>query len=108
MADDDVAVAAKHFESGRTKDFDTFRSQVVDDVIFDGSMGHAGNVDECAVGIKGMSKMVTGIDVKKILTNGSDVVTHVVRAPHRRHGATPHRQLDSCREREDHQDSGDL
>lgn len=76
MADDAAAVAAKYFESWKVKDFDTFRSLLADEVTFDGPMGHAGNADECVEGIKGMSKMVTGIDVKKVFTNGSeDVVT---------------------------------
>lgn len=75
MADDSATVAAKYFESGKARDFDAFRSLLADDATFDGPMGHAGNADECVEGIKGMSKMVTGIDVKKIFTNGSDVVT---------------------------------
>lgn len=32
MSDDVAAVAAKYFKSWRVKDFDTFRSQVADDV----------------------------------------------------------------------------
>ncbi len=75
MADDSATVAAKYFESWKARDFDAFRSLLADDATFDDPMGHAGNADECVEGIKGMSKMVTGIDVKKIFTNGSDVVT---------------------------------
>jgi len=68
-------VAAKRFESWKSHDFSTFRSLLADDVTFVGSMGTAGNAEECVEGIKGMSRFVTDIVIHKMWVDGPDVIT---------------------------------
>ncbi len=65
---DPRTVAAKYFESWKAHDFATFRSLLADDAMFTGPMGTAKNADECVEGIKGMSKMVTDIVIRRYLS----------------------------------------
>lgn len=74
MAQDAKSMAGKYFESWKSKDFDTFRTLLADDVTFDGPLGHARNADECLQGNQGMSKMVTDIVVHNIVADSPDVV----------------------------------
>lgn len=75
MATDAKTLAATYFSSWKAHDFDTFRSQLADDVEFTGPMGRAHGADECVQGIEGMSKMVTDMVIKKVFVDGPDVLT---------------------------------
>ena len=68
-------VGATYFDAWRKGDFETLRSILADDVTFDGPLGHAGNADECVEGLRRMSKIVTGIVVRKTFVDGQDVIT---------------------------------
>jgi len=68
-------LAERYFESWRAKDFDALRALLADDVEFTGPLGHAEGADECIAGLRGMSTMVTDIDVKVIVADGANVIT---------------------------------
>jgi ketosteroid isomerase-like protein len=68
-------LAQAYFDSWRAHDFERFRSLLADDVTFKGPLGEASNADECVAGIRGMSKIVTDIDVTVMVADGDDVIT---------------------------------
>jgi ketosteroid isomerase-like protein len=72
--DDSATTAATYFDDWRAGDFARLRSVLGDDVTFDGPMGQARGVDECLRGLKGLAKIMTGIDVRQVFTAGSDDV----------------------------------
>jgi hypothetical protein len=68
-------VAGTYFEAWQAGDFERVRSVLADDVTFDGPLGHASNADECIAGLKRMSRIVTGIVIRKTFVDGPDVLT---------------------------------
>ncbi len=100
-------VATKYFESWKVHDFSTFRSLLADDVTFVGPMGTAGNAEECVEGIEGMSKFVIDIVIQKMWVDGPDVITCYVTS-HRQYRTIAHGQLEPHRERQSHQNPGDI
>jgi hypothetical protein len=67
--------AATYFDAWLAGDFDRLRSVLADDADFVGPMGQARGAEECLRGLKGMAKIITGIEVRKVFTAGSDVLT---------------------------------
>ena len=77
MTHDDSAAtaAATYFDAWQAGDFARVRSVLADDADFVGPMGHAHGADECLRGLQGMAKIMTGIEIRKVFTAGSDVLT---------------------------------
>jgi SnoaL-like domain len=68
-------VLATYFDSWLTKDFDSLRSILADDVTFQGPLGTAANAEECVRGIEGLSQITTDIAIQKVFVDGPDVLT---------------------------------
>jgi hypothetical protein len=77
MADDNEAAeaAATYFDAWLAGDFARLRSVLADDVDFAGPLGQVKGGDECLRGLQGLAKIMTGIDIGKVFTAGSDVLT---------------------------------
>jgi ketosteroid isomerase-like protein len=77
MANDDKAAeaAGTYFDAWLAGDFARLRSVLADDVDFAGPLGQVKGADECLRGLEGLAKIMTGIDVRKVFTAGSDVLT---------------------------------
>jgi hypothetical protein len=77
MANDDTATtaAAVYFDAWLAGDFARLRSVLADDVDFAGPLGQVTGGDECLRGLKGLSKIMTGIEIRKVFAAGSDVLT---------------------------------
>lgn len=77
MTDDDNATiaAATYFDAWLARDFARLRTVLADDVDFAGPMGTAHGADECLRGLQSLAKIITDIDVQKVFTAGSDVLT---------------------------------
>lgn len=82
MAHDNGAAraAATYFEAWQAKDFARLRSVLADDVDFDGPLGQIRGGDQCLRGLEGLSRIMTGIEIRKVFTDGSDVLTWYVMA----------------------------
>ncbi|MEK8074054.1 nuclear transport factor 2 family protein [Rhodococcoides navarretei] len=68
-------VAATYFEAWIEKDFDTLASILHEDATFRGPLGTAVNGAECVAGLKGMSEIVTDIDIAHVFVDGPNVLT---------------------------------
>jgi hypothetical protein len=55
------------------RDFDTVKQLVHDDVTFVGAMGATSGVTEYIDGLRGLSRMVNGLNVTKVFVDGDDV-----------------------------------
>ena len=77
MAHDDSAAkaAAIYFEAWQARDFARLRSVLANDVEFAGALGQVTGVDECLRGLEGLSRIMTGIEIRKVFTDGPDVLT---------------------------------
>lgn len=77
MAYDDGAaeVAATYFQAWQARDFARLRSVLADDVDFVGPLGRVRGGDECLRGLEGLSRIMTGIEIRKVFTDGPDVLT---------------------------------
>jgi ketosteroid isomerase-like protein len=67
--------AATYFDAWLAGDFARLRSVLADDVDFAGPMGQVTGADDCLRGLEGLAKIITGIDIQKVFTAGSDVLT---------------------------------
>ena len=77
MTHDDSAAtaAATYFEAWLAGDFARLRTVLADDATFSGPMGQAHGADECLRGLQGLATIMTGIEIRKVFTDGSDVLT---------------------------------
>jgi ketosteroid isomerase-like protein len=75
MADTPADVAATYLQAWRAGDFDTLRTVLADDATFDGPFGQARNADDCVIGLRGLSTVLTDIVVRKTVVDGDDVMT---------------------------------
>ena len=77
MAHDDGAAkaAVTYFGAWQARDFARLRSLLADDVDFAGPLGRVTGGDECLKGLRGLARIMTGIEVRKIFTDGPDVLT---------------------------------
>ena len=74
--DDSAATAAAiYFDAWQARDFARLHTVLADDVDFVGPMGQAKGPDECLRGLKGMATIMTDIEIRKVFTAGSDVLT---------------------------------
>jgi uncharacterized protein YbjT (DUF2867 family) len=72
---DPRALATTYFEAWLAHDFGRLRTVLADDATFSGPLGTAGSGDECVAGLEGMSKMMTGLDITRMVVDGPDVMT---------------------------------
>ena len=75
--DDDGAAQAAgvYFDAWQAGDFARLRAVLADDVEFAGPLGQVTGGDACLRGLEGLSRIITGIDVRKVFTDGPDVLT---------------------------------
>lgn len=80
-----VHVADTYFTSWRGKDFDALRAILAEDVTFAGPLAQLQGADACVDGLRGMSEIVTDIEVVQRFVDGADVLTwfrlHTTLAP---------------------------
>jgi ketosteroid isomerase-like protein len=69
------AVAERYFAGWRSRDFESVRNLLADDVTFRGPLGTADGADECVAGLRGLSQLMTGIDIQTMVVDGDDVIT---------------------------------
>jgi uncharacterized protein YbjT (DUF2867 family) len=72
---DPRALATAYFEAWRTHDFGRLRTLLADDATFRGPLGRADSGDECVAGLDGMTKMMTGLEITRMVADGPDVMT---------------------------------
>jgi ketosteroid isomerase-like protein len=68
-------LAATYFDAWQARNFARLRAVLADDVGFDGPFATITGADECVRGIEGMSRITTGIDIRKVFVAGNDVLT---------------------------------
>ena len=73
MTADNGQVAADEMAAWTSGDFDQVRRLVADDVTFVGAMGTTDGVDAYVKGLQGLREIVTGVDIRKVFTDGDDV-----------------------------------
>jgi hypothetical protein len=69
------AAAATYFDAWRARDFTRLRSVLADDVDFAGPLAQVRGADDCLRGLQGMAQIMTGLEVRKVFRDGSDVLT---------------------------------
>jgi uncharacterized protein YbjT (DUF2867 family) len=74
-AGDPRALATAYFEAWRGHDFGRLRTLLADDATFRGPLGTADSGDECVAGLEGMAKMMTGLEITRMVADGPDVMT---------------------------------
>jgi len=70
-----TTVATTYFDAWRARDFARVRSVLADDVEFAGPLGQVKGRDDCVRGLQGMAQIMTGLEVRKVFRDGSDVLT---------------------------------
>ena len=75
MADDPASVATTYFDAWKANDFDTMRSLVADDVSFEGPLATLEEAEDYMEGIRGLSRVVSEIVIRKVFVDGRDVLT---------------------------------
>lgn len=65
--------ASKCLEAWTSGDFDTARSLLSDDVIFDGPLGHTDGADAYIEGVADMSESIKGVSLNQSIAEGDDV-----------------------------------
>lgn len=68
-------LATAYFESWRDKDFDRYQSLLDDNATFSGPLGTAKGAEDCRKGLEGLARVTTDIVVRKMLADGTDVLT---------------------------------
>lgn len=64
--------APTYFRAWQARDFDELRTVLADDADFVGPLGTA---DQLLKGLEGMASILTGIEVRKVIADGDDVMT---------------------------------
>jgi hypothetical protein len=77
MAHDDGAAeaAAIYFQAWLARDFARLRTVLADDVDFAGPLGQVTGADQCLRSLEGLARIITGIEIRKVFTDGPDVLT---------------------------------
>ncbi len=106
---DPRTLAATYFHAWQAKDFATLRSVLADDATFRGPLGRAddADADACIQGLQGMAQILTDIVVHKTFVDGPDVLTWFALRTTVAH-ASPHRELEPRRGRQDHRHPRDV
>jgi limonene-1,2-epoxide hydrolase len=72
-ADDAGTLASACLAAWTGGDVEAVRGMIHDDVTFDGPLGHTEGADEYMEGLRGMSRMVSGVHQHRIAVDGEDV-----------------------------------
>ena len=72
---DAATVAATYFDAWKARDFTRLRSVLADDVDFAGPLAKVKGGDDCLRGLQGMAQIMTGLEVRRVFCDGSDVLT---------------------------------
>jgi ketosteroid isomerase-like protein len=72
---DPAAAAATYFDAWQARDFARLRSVLADDVDFAGPLARVRGAEDCLRGLQGMAQIMTGLEVRKVFRDGSDVLT---------------------------------
>jgi len=64
-----------YFRAWQDGDFESLRTVLADDVSFRGPLGQADGAEQCVAGLRGMSQLMTGLEVRARVVEGSDVIT---------------------------------
>ena len=75
MPDDPASIATTYFDAWKANDFDTMRSLVADDVRFEGPLATLEGAEDYMEGIRGLSRVVSEIVIRKVFVDGRDVLT---------------------------------
>jgi len=75
MGSDPRALATAYFQSWQERDFASLRSLLADDVTFRGTLGTADGIDTCMEGLTRLATIITDIDIRGMVVEGSDVMT---------------------------------
>jgi hypothetical protein len=75
MTDSTAEIAQTYFRAWQSHDFELLRSILADDVTFAGPLGQAADADSCIEGLKGMSTIMTRIEIRQMCVTGPDVIT---------------------------------
>jgi ketosteroid isomerase-like protein len=75
MAHDAANAATAYFEAWKADDFDTMRSMVAEDVVFEGPLATLVGADEYTKGIRGLSRLISEIVILKVFVEGQDAPT---------------------------------
>jgi len=72
---DAAAAAATYFDAWRARDFTRLRSVLADDVDFAGPLGRVKGGDDCLRSLQGLAQIMTGLEVRRVFHDGSEVLT---------------------------------
>jgi hypothetical protein len=72
---DAEAAAAAYFDAWKARDFPRLRSVLADDVDFAGPLARVNGGDDCLRGLQAMAQIMTGLEVRKVFSDGPDVLT---------------------------------
>jgi|tagenome__1003787_1003787.scaffolds.fasta_scaffold19774490_1 hypothetical protein len=75
MAHDPATVATTYFDAWKAKDFDTMRSLLEDDVVFEGPLATLVGAEDYMKGIRGLSRLISEIVIRKVFVDDQDVLT---------------------------------
>ena len=75
MAEDAAKVATTYFDAWKVNDFDTMRSLVAEDVMFEGPLATLEGAEDYIKGIQGLSQVISEIVIQKLFVDGQDVLT---------------------------------
>ena len=75
MANDAANVATTYFDAWKANDFDAMRSLLAEDVRFEGPLATLVGAEEYMKGIRGLSRVVSEIVIRKVFVDGRDVLT---------------------------------
>ena len=67
--------AATYFDAWQAGDFTRLRWVLADDVDFAGPLARVKGADDCLRGLRGMAQIMTGLEVRKVFQDGTDVLT---------------------------------
>ncbi|HEY0718120.1 MAG TPA: nuclear transport factor 2 family protein [Streptosporangiaceae bacterium] len=72
---DPRALASAYFEAWQARDFGRLGSLLASGARFRGPLGTADSRDECVAGLRGMTKIMTGLEITRMVADGPDVMT---------------------------------
>jgi uncharacterized protein YbjT (DUF2867 family) len=72
---DPRALATTYFEAWLAHDFNRLRTLLASQATFRGPLGSADSGDECVAGLQGMTKIMTGLEITRMVADGPDVMT---------------------------------
>ncbi len=75
MSSTPTDLARTYFDAWQAGDWDRLRSILADDATFAGPMGVADDAEACIAGLRGMSKMITRLEIRAMVADETDVIT---------------------------------